>query len=123
MFRDKESLHILIIKWCSHTHTFVATWGPFIVMLEDVMALYHLPLLSKASPSHFKVRESEQEKIDDLFCLITMAGKHCSHIIPEGKTIPSTPPKLPYFNNWIRYFLKEVDKDNWTYEGEGFGNF
>ncbi|GAV85749.1 PMD domain-containing protein [Cephalotus follicularis] len=70
--------------------------------------------------SNIELREAEQKQVEDLYRLITVAGKRHSHIIPEGKAVPSSPPKRPSFNNRIHYFYKEVDKNNKSYEGKNF---
>ncbi|GAV91968.1 PMD domain-containing protein [Cephalotus follicularis] len=53
-------------------------------------------------------------------CSIRVVGKCCSQIVPKCKTTHSALPKRPSFNSWILYFFKDVDKNNRSYEGEGF---
>ncbi|GAV74150.1 PMD domain-containing protein [Cephalotus follicularis] len=120
MVREKESLNVLVSQWCFETHTFVVAWGYFIVTLEDVIVLFHLPLVGKVGPSSAGLLPHEEEKINTLCWLVTVVGKYRYHIIPVGKAVPFAPLKHCSFNSWIRYFFKEVDKGDRSYEGEGF---
>ena len=44
LFRDidvlymEDDLRVLFSRWCSEMHIFVAAWGKFILILEDVAA-------------------------------------------------------------------------------------
>ncbi|GAV69777.1 PMD domain-containing protein [Cephalotus follicularis] len=94
-------------------HTFIAAWGFFSVTLEDVTALYHLPLIGDLGVSNIIFSNDEQDQVATLCDLITVAWKHRFQIVPEDKTVSSAPP-----NSWIHYFFQELDKNNKAYESD-----
>ncbi|XP_026410413.1 uncharacterized protein LOC113305610 [Papaver somniferum] len=48
----------LIACWCIPTHTFICRWGEFIITLEDVASLLHLPVTGN-SPEELSAEEKE----------------------------------------------------------------
>ncbi|XP_059627519.1 uncharacterized protein LOC132270357 [Cornus florida] len=45
--RDGPGLELLVSRWCSSTHTFVAKWGEFTPTLEDVAQLLRLHVIGR----------------------------------------------------------------------------
>jgi hypothetical protein len=61
MFRDTESLHELLRRWCPSTHTFFFSWGELTPTLEDVANHWMLPILGEHSLSNIKLSAEEEE--------------------------------------------------------------
>ncbi|GAV84740.1 PMD domain-containing protein, partial [Cephalotus follicularis] len=75
IFRDKESLNVLVSHCCFETHTFMAPWGFFTVTLEGVMELYRLPLIGEIGPSNIDLLPHEKdEEVDKDNCFYVGEG-------------------------------------------------
>ncbi|PON80304.1 Aminotransferase-like mobile domain containing protein [Parasponia andersonii] len=53
-------------RWCPETHTFICSWGEFTVTLEDVCALYQLPLCGSHDLLSQTPSPEEQGLVDEL---------------------------------------------------------
>ena len=70
MFRDTESLHELLRRWCLATYTFFFAWWELTLTLEDIVNHWMLRILGEFSPSGIKL-STEEEKV-------AMALRGCS---------------------------------------------
>jgi hypothetical protein len=59
MYRDTESLHQLVRRWCPLTHTFFFAHGELTVTLEDVKNHWRLPILGDYDPSEVELSAVE----------------------------------------------------------------
>ncbi|PON88277.1 Aminotransferase-like mobile domain containing protein [Trema orientale] len=72
---DREGLKSLLCRWCPETHTFVCSWGEFTVTLEDVCALYQLPLCGSHDLLSQTPSPEEQGLVDELERIHQRLGK------------------------------------------------
>lgn len=61
--RNLADLEFLMSRWNTKTHTFVASWGKFSTLLEDVAMLTSLPLFGKAHAIRVTLSKEDQKRV------------------------------------------------------------
>ncbi|KAK9293241.1 hypothetical protein L1049_021232 [Liquidambar formosana] len=114
----KKALTLLLSRWSSSTHTFIAAWGEFTPTLEDVVTLLRLNVLATDNIMDIKISKlSKEERVINKFLKesITASGKNKSRFSVRGghsRGIRSN------FCAWIRYFYQEVGPSSKNKAGE-----
>ncbi|XP_059670027.1 uncharacterized protein LOC132315693 [Cornus florida] len=104
---DQANLGVLLSRWCSETHTFVASWGEFSPSLEDVCELFYLPVFGIANgPS-----KEDQEIVEALRSAATEAAQWGSRF--QGSVLLYSPStclsKYPTHAQWLRHFFRDYE--------------
>ncbi|KAH7851959.1 hypothetical protein Vadar_018865 [Vaccinium darrowii] len=124
--RDKSWVDVMISRWCSVTHTFLATWGEFTPTLEDVCHLMRLNAMGEVNPS-LDLTAKQQEILEalqnskDLFTTIKSGYQEGVYVPPSWRDKKHAKNS---FSGWILYWYRDfgpVRKDDLRDEVPGIG--
>ena len=65
-FRDAKGLRYLVRSWCLSLHTFLFSVGELIIILEDVVNNFLLPVFSEENPFDINLSSEDLEVEDKL---------------------------------------------------------
>ena len=102
--RDLDSLRYLLRRWHRDTHTFFCSWGEITPTLDDVAALYDLPIVGTHSP----MDPPASADCDALIAELTKSIHACQQ--PENRLSTSRGHR-PTCALWIRLFWGGPDRN------------
>lgn len=63
IIRSHADLEFLVSRWSTKMHTFITSWEEFTPTLEDILVMFHLPVLVDEGPMGLVMSKREKEKV------------------------------------------------------------
>ncbi|XP_059636052.1 uncharacterized protein LOC132278267 [Cornus florida] len=108
--RNTSGLELLVLRWCSATHTFVAKWGEFTPTLEDVAQLLGLHVMGRGYTVPLTMDEAEKGIMTALEEGLEKTKSYGSFFNAKGakREERAEGAKKCTTGAWIRYWFKDL---------------